>query len=283
MKTTPPLLIHAILCILLCSSHGLVSQTLLLGPQEFNTDVIIHGSTAPANVWFAPNYNTPIDFNATGGCTGGYAGYSGAFNNYWGNFLRTPEVNCTGYDSVIMGFDLSNSFVSGHTNDKVFFNMWADGAYHDASANQIIYFDEVRNCVHFEVVFDIAPYTNKNILFYLNASCGYNDSQTYSVKFDNISIFSPITTGYKGIESNPEITTVFPNPTKDFTIIQFPNPENKTLTIIIYDATGQEIRKTEDIAGNDFRFETANMQHGLYFIRILDKNKPVGYAKLILQ
>jgi len=265
------------------TSTSVFSQIILLGPQEFNTDFIVHGSTAPVITWFAPDYNTPIDYSSSGGCTGGYAGYSGSWNNYWGNFLRTPQVNCTGLDSVILSFDMSNSYFSSHPLDKVYFNMWIDGAYHDASTNQTIYFDVARNCVHFEVVFVLTPYTNKNVLFYLNTSCGYNDSQVYMVKFDNIEIYTFETTGLKSILNNQVAINVFPIPSNDFTTLLFPNPENKTHTLLIYNTMGQVMQKIENITDSEVRIENRDMQGGLYFFKLQDKNKTVGLGKFIIQ
>lgn len=283
MKTTSPLFIFLVICTILCLNQTVSSQTILLGPQAFDSDIIVHGSTAPTNVWFAPDYNTPIDYSSTGGCTGGYAGYSGSFNNYWMNFLRTPEVNCTGNDSVTLSFDMSNSYYSSHPNDKVYFNMWIDGAYHDASVNQTILFDEARNCVHFDVVYNLTPYSNKNVMFYLNTYCGYNDSEMYLVKFDNISVVSPLTTATKDIQNNSESINVFPNPSSDFITIQYPNPENKIFTLLIYNAMGQEVRKIENISGSEVKIESANWQSGLYFFRMQDKNITVDHGKFTLQ
>ncbi len=178
-----------IILIALCLLVTTLNAQILLGPETFDSDFIVHGSSASTSVWFGPDSYIPIDYNATGGCTGGYAGYQDSWNNYWMNFLRTPAVDCSGLDSVILSFELSNSYFANHGNDKVYFNMWIDGSYEDAITNQTIYFDQARNCVSFEVIYDLTPYIDKTaILFYLNANCGYNDSQTYSVGFDNISI-----------------------------------------------------------------------------------------------
>lgn len=279
MKTHHGLLILIMVqCLSAINKQGL-SQTILLGPQSFDTDILVHGSTAPTSVWFAPDYYTPVDYNATGGCTGGYAGYSGTWNNYWSNFLRTPEVNCTGTDTVVMSFDLSNSYIQGHTNDKVFFNMWADGAYHDASANQTIYFDEARNCTHFEVYFDVSPYINKNILFYLNASCGYNDTQPYSVKFDNIIIYSFTTTGQEERISQP--IALFPNPSNGFFTVQFPNPEKELLTMIVYNTLGQVAAKTENISESEIKYDGRSLQSGLYYLYIKSDRDVIAAGKFI--
>ena len=283
METTLKISKFIIFYFLYQISNPAFSQTVLLGPQAFDSDVIVHGSTAPTNVWFAPEYYTPIDYATLWGCTGGYAGYSGSFNNYWMNFLRTPEVNCTGNDSVTLSFDMSNSYYSNHVNDKVYFNMWIDGAYHDASVNQTIFFDDARNCVHFDVVFNLIPYTDKHVLFYLNTYCGYNDSEMYQVKFDNISIVSPLSTATKDIQSNSLNINIFPNPSRAFTTLQFSNPENRILTLLIYNAIGQVVRKIENITGSEVRLENKNWQSGLYFIQLRSLNENVGQGKFIIE
>ncbi|OPZ98606.1 MAG: hypothetical protein BWY70_01184 [Bacteroidetes bacterium ADurb.Bin408] len=259
------------------------SQTILLGPENFDTDILVHGVTAPVNVWFAPNYNSPIDFYAAGGCTGGYSGYSGSWNNYWGNFLRTPEVNCTGTDSVILSFDISNSFVSGHPNDKVYFNMWVDGAYHDASSNQTISFNQARDCEHFEVIFDLTPYTNKNVLFYLNASCGYNDAQLYSIKFDNIVIYSFTTTQLNEKQHRIESINVFPNPSSGMAIFRFDNHGNEPLSLSIYDALGQLIQKAEHVSNSEVTIDNRAWHTGFYYYQLQSEKKTVAAGKLIKQ
>ncbi len=185
--------------------NNISAQTILLGPEEFNSDIIINGSSASTNVWFAPDSHTPIDYISSGGCTGGCAGYTGSWNDYWGNFLRAPEVNCNGFDSVQLNFDISNSYFSSQPNDGVRFYMWADGGYVKAVSVLIddvehgyidgngiwLMFDEQRTCIHVNVIFDISSIANKsNILFYLDANCGYNNSNVYEIKFDNISITS---------------------------------------------------------------------------------------------
>lgn len=186
----------------------LAAQTYLLGPQPFDTDFLVHGSTASTSVWFAPNYNSPIDFLSTGGCPGSCIGYSGNWNNYWGNFIRMPEVNCTGNDSVVLGFDVSHSFFSSQPNDWCRFYIWADNGYkHVVSGVKIngsnaLYnsgangkgfkFSTARNCAQVEVTFNLTSIINRsNILFYIEPSCGYNNSNTFFFRIDNLFVSTP--------------------------------------------------------------------------------------------
>lgn len=185
----------------LCNSYSIIST------EEFNSDILVHGTSAPTNVWFAPSSNAPISYNASNGCPPGSIGYSGSWNNYWGNFVRLPELNCSSLDTVSLSFDVSHSYFDTHPNDWCRFYVWADGAYkhnvisvkinnvdvtYDAGVNgKGFKFSEARSCANVEVLFDISSIVNKsNILFYIEPSCGYNNSKTFYVWFDNISVSS---------------------------------------------------------------------------------------------
>jgi len=176
-----------------------------LFPQGFDTNVLTTGGTAPDNTWFAPNSHTPFTWTATGGNPDGRVGYSGAWNNNWSNFLRLPEVNCTGQDQVTLTFDVWHSYFAAQPNDWIKFNQWADGAYqnnvvsvkingvnvtYDSGVNgKGFKFSEVRDAAQVEVTFDISAISDKsNILFYLNVICGYNNSNVFYVYFDNIAV-----------------------------------------------------------------------------------------------
>lgn len=176
--------------------------------QEFNSDVLTHGTNPGSNnIWFAPDYNNPIAYSATGGCPNGHVGFAGSWNNYWGNFLRLPEMDCSGNDEVSISFDVSHSYFFSHTNDWCRFYMWADGGYkhnitsvtingtdvtYDSGTNgKGFQFTELRTCAEVIVTFDISAIGNKsNILFYLEPSCNYNNSNMFYVWFDNISVSS---------------------------------------------------------------------------------------------
>ncbi|MEI6766155.1 MAG: immunoglobulin domain-containing protein [Bacteroidota bacterium] len=193
--------------VFLCFNFEINAQTILLGPQPFNSDVLTHGSSAPTTAWFAPSSNTAISYVASGGNPGGYAGYSSSWNSYWGNFLRLPQVNCTGRDTVVLSFDFCNSYFAAQPNDQIRFYLWDQGgsAYHnDVSSVKI---NGVESMVNFgangygfrfnvaltwarvEVKYFLSNVTNKsNVLFYIEPSCGYNNSNVYFVKFDNIQV-----------------------------------------------------------------------------------------------
>lgn len=165
----------------------------------------MHGSSQPSTVWFAPDYYSPIDYSTSNGCPGGSVGYQSSWNSHWSNFLRLPQLNCTGHDNVVLKFDVSHSYFATHTNDWCRFYMWADGGYkhlvtsvkindvdctYDSGTNgKGFKFTEERSCAKVEVSFDISSISNKsNILFYISPHCGYNNSNLFYVWFDNIAV-----------------------------------------------------------------------------------------------
>ncbi len=192
-------------------SNSTFPQTELSGPETFDTDILVHGASAATTVWFAPDSNDPIAHETSGGCTGGRIGYTGSWNNYWGNFVRLPETDCSTYDQLSLTFDVSHSYFASQTDDWMRFYMWADGGYehnlvsvkidgvdvtYDSGMNgKGFQYTESRDCASVEVIFDISAITDKtNILLYLEASCNSNNGNEFYTYFDNISV-SGIQTG----------------------------------------------------------------------------------------
>jgi len=181
--------------------------------EAFSTDT---------NVWWCPSETTSgtaFSWKSTGGCSGGTGGgnvgFTGADNNYFGDFIRTPLWSCTGDSSIVMTFDLSNSYIASHqqpslsNSDRLRFYMWVSvqampaGTYVFASSVKIdgievgendengesLRFDTARTCVPVSVTFNLDTVTDKSaIFFYIEADCEYNDAYAYSVGFDNISL-----------------------------------------------------------------------------------------------
>ncbi len=173
-------------------------------PFTTNSNFSTQSGSGPTNMFWSPSSCTTggLTYSSSGGCTGGYVGKTGSFNNYFGCFLRTPQQNFTGNSSVVMNFDISNSYFSNHTNDKTRFYMWIDNQYKNANSVKIngvevgftdvngmwLKFDQARSCVNVSVTFDLSTSTNlSNILFYIEPNCGYNDASVFSVAIDNVS------------------------------------------------------------------------------------------------
>ncbi|PCJ82150.1 MAG: hypothetical protein COA57_13475 [Flavobacteriales bacterium] len=174
----------------------------ILTTEPFNSDVIDNTfGSGPTNVWWSPSSCTVgiwFDYTASTGCPAGEAEFTGNWLNFGGCFLRSPAQNCTGSDSVTLSFDFSNSYFASQPNDKVFFNMWIDGGYQNASSingtpGYELFFSQLRTCQQIDVVFDLSSAINKTaVLFYINSQSGYNNGNTYYARVDNINLASNI-------------------------------------------------------------------------------------------
>jgi hypothetical protein len=271
---------------------GYTSAQTLLPVEEFNSDILIHGTSAPTNVWFAPNYNTPIDWTATGGCPDGRIGYSSSWNNYWGNFVRLPQINCTGNDTVMMTFDVSHSFFSAHVNDWCRFYVWADSEYkknvvsvtidsvdvtYDSGINgKGFKFAQIRSCASVEVLFDLSAIIDKsNILFYIEPSCGYNNSNVFYVWLDNISI-----KGYSGStvalneQMDQEQLFVFPSPAQDFINVKLDEFFEEEVLVEILDLNGKiQYVTLKNNCQEIIQIPVSDLSQGFYCVRISDDRK----------
>ena len=76
---------------------------------------------------------------------------------------------------------------------------------------------------------------------------------------------------------------VFPNPLNNIVNIQFPNPENKKHTLIIYNAKGQVIHKIENITSGEVKVENINCEGGLNFFQLQNEKGTVEQGKLIIE
>ena len=272
---------HFIVLLILVSTLTSFAQNYLLGPQEFNSDIVIHGTSAPTTSWFAPNYNSPIDFISMGNCSGSCVGYSGTWNNYWGNFLRLPEVNCIGNDTIKLAFNVSNSYFASHVNDWCRFYLWADNGYkhnvisvkingtdvtYDSGANgKGFKFSETRVCDSVEVLFNISSIINKsNVLFYIEPSCGYNNSNNYMVKIDNVSIIGK---GPSGININSSSQSNVQISSSENRIIISTNQKINDLSL--YSTNGNIVYHKSNINKNEFALDEAFLKSGIYILKLM--------------
>lgn len=197
--------VNVSVALLFTMPNAIQAQCSILPLETFTTNTNFSTGTATTVKYWSPSTCTTggLLYSASGGCTGGYIGKTGSWNNYFGCFLRTPQANCTGHSYVTLNFDISNSYFAAQPNDKIRFYMWVDNDYKHASSVKIggtdvsyydsngtwLKFDQARTCVNVDVVFDLTTCTNlSNILFYLEPNCNYNNSNVFSVVLDNISL-----------------------------------------------------------------------------------------------
>jgi len=71
-------------------------------------------------------------------------------------------------------------------------------------------------------------------------------------------------------ENTLKILNIFPNPTSDYTTVNFSNPSNDHHQIIISTIDGQLIQKYTDITGSKFSIDCNGFAKGMYFLNILN-------------
>ena len=79
--------LSTIIVLLLFTVKLSIAQTVLLAPQQFNYNVIVNYTSSTQ--WHDLGSN-PYNIILPGGCDGGYAGFSGSWNNYFWGSLRSP-------------------------------------------------------------------------------------------------------------------------------------------------------------------------------------------------
>lgn len=285
----------------------------LLAAEPFTTSSNFSTGTSTTTKFWSPSSctNGGLLYYSSGGCTGGYIGKTGSWTNYFGCFVRTPQVNCTGNTSVTMNFDLSNSYIASHivtspsNSDAVRFYLWDNGSssYYNATSIKIngtevssidgngtwLKFSQVRSCENVTVTFSLSSVTNlSNVLFYLEPDNPYNDSYTYSVVFDNISMGGAISTvcgtttvatGLSAYDNDMKVT-IAPNPLNEQTTVSF---EREIKSFDIFDITGKIVRTYDDIDGNKLVISKDKLAEGLFFYKITEKNGGIHSGKLMIQ
>lgn len=284
-----------LLSALLLIAFSLKAQTYLLGPESFSSDFMIHGSTASSTVWFAPDYHTPIDWIATGGNPDGYLGYSASWNSYWGNFVRLPQVNCSGNDTVILTLDFCNSYFASNPNDWVRFYLWDQGASayrNNVSSIKINWvesivnfgangfgfrFNEARTWAHVEVKFYLTNVVDKsNVLFYIEPACQYNNSSLFAVKMDNIGIMAnPVTTAVS--ESRESSWKIGPLPANDRLIIHGSGPAMAE----VLDLSGR-LMQQERISDERQVLDVSGLSVGVYLLKLTADNGNQTLYKIMI-
>jgi len=153
--------------------------------------------------------------------------------------------------------------------------MWVDGGYEQAFSNQTIFFDSLRNCVEYTVGYDLTPYIDlSGIFFYFNASCGYDNSNTFSFVLDNISL-----EGKNGI--NTSIDTNKDNDEFEIhayaDIIVIESKINTNYTLNVYSILGNLVFSEKHSGDTQIQ-----LKPGMYIVQIQSKNKTIS-KKIILQ
>lgn len=258
--------------------------TSVLPTQSFNSNILTQGASANTSAWFTPNSNAPITWTANGNCSGAAIGYSGNWNNFWGNFLRLPKQDCTGLNSITTTFTLTHSYATNTVNNYFRFYIWADNGYKQLvsgvkingspiSTNNYgkIYFTEARTCAEVEVTFNLASINNKSdINIYLEASSAYNNSSPFSFYLDEIAVndTQPATTCVTttlGVNSFESVVSVYPNPVTNIVNISTQETIN---SMTLFNILGQKVAENIRMAS----LNTESLPKGNYVLKVTLEN-----------
>jgi hypothetical protein len=97
---------------------------------------------------------------------------------------------------------------------------------------------------------------------------------------DNISI-EDIVEGIEEFHAKPINISIYPNPVSSVAVIESDTPLHKA-ALIVYNAQGQKVKQLSDIDGQRITVECGHLPNGLYFVQLIEQNKPVATAKLII-
>ncbi|MGB3947461.1 MAG: choice-of-anchor tandem repeat GloVer-containing protein [Bacteroidia bacterium] len=149
------------------------------------------------------------------------------------------------------------------------------------------------------VIFKIEPDgTNYSKLVDLDGTTNGSNAVSGSVVFDSTSFYGMTNSGglnndgivysysvgsSTGIVSNDLETRIsmYPNPTKDYLTVVFPNKQSRT-KINIIDVLGKEI-KSINVTGNQLIIETNELKAGIYFMEIIEEGKNFISKKIIIE
>ncbi len=109
----------------------------------------------------------------------------------------------------------------------------------------------------------------------------YSDGTCSNMASDNIQV--DLCTGVTGTTGTNEVK-VYPNPFNDFTILSIGKGiQLKGTKIHIFDMTGKEVMIITDITTYELRIDSKDMQNGMYFFQLMNRDTEVGKGKLIIQ
>jgi hypothetical protein len=185
-------------------SNGAGSVIVPSEPFASSSAISNNTNTIPTNKWWSPNSCTAgsyWQYSSTLGCPASGAVFNGGSGNFAGCFLRSPQQNMNGINTVTVTFDLSNSYNASRPNDRIRFYAWVNGAYpalpitvngtSGVTSSYYLYFNQLRNCMAMTVTLDLSSVptnSRSDFYFYIETSCGYSNCSPYQAIVDNIEI-----------------------------------------------------------------------------------------------
>jgi hypothetical protein len=211
------------------------------------------------------------------------------FNPYQNNHSDSLKIAKSVIDSVNQGtFDIHLSYKKPDASD-MYFPAWDKFHFGDTRIYDVVelpsYFGNITN---FQIIDSSGPYNL--VIHAIEHNLGKTfihievdiPNDMYSEINYNITFrISYTTAGLIEVQEQTDYLFLYPNPVKDQLTLQYYNPNNENNTLIIYDATGEEIRKIENITMNSCKINIANLRKGLYYIRLQNHSGISGKGKFI--
>jgi hypothetical protein len=96
------------------------------------------------------------------------------------------------------------------------------------------------------------------------------------------SSFSSYPLSIHDINTISNAVTIYPNPSYDYTIFNFPSTGQNTYEIIVYDILGNAIRSYKNISAKSFVLKRDHLASGTYLYKISTEDKTIKSGKLIM-
>lgn len=200
------------------------------------------------------------------------------------NYLITPEIDLTGYDSLSVEYFVATATSSTYYEEHYKFVVAVGNDVASVNSGTIIHEEtmgpESVDGNWQQRSFDLSDYIGQSI--YL-AWVHYNCTDEYKLLLDSVSVFEhPI----KITEIDKEVDfKVSPNPVNSFTQATFSLKEKSNVSYTIHDITGRVVAEREIGAmtgTNTIDINTATLTNGIYYMR-LKHNDMYSVTKFVKQ
>ncbi len=216
-----------------------LSADWVFGPEGFEDRVtIINGSYGNPLYWFAPDYSSPL-FVYSSGFESDSAIGSGTMSwpSWWGNFIRTPLINCSSADSVVLSFRMWNTADPGN-NDYARFYIWVEPIGYRGTTTLSMGTGHSRDWELVNIDFTEYAAGESQVYFYLEPNFG-TGSFTRECKFDDIGVSSNTVLSIGERVGKPI----------EYSIFAHPNPFNSAVSISVGEGLNPARIEIYDIAG----------------------------------
>lgn len=109
---------------------------------------------------------------------------------------------------------------------------------------------------NYEIIVAVGDSLYSNLNFYVDTTAGTGGIFTYN----------PL--GIEALKYKPHDMIAFPNPFADNCELRFTNTENTGFTFTLFDVTGKQILRDEELQGNTYTINTQTLDQGIYIAEV---------------